>query len=238
MKLLKKSVLTQELNTQRKTQIDEGVHLATKIDALRKSLNELEVQHQNFIETKQTELDNIFKSLEREIKEKQLEIKTLEERRKQLLKPLDEEHEKLDQREIGIQTKEKEFRSRFIDLKQAEKLAEIKYKDYDTQLKYLGDRIKANEVETKKIKDNLRKSEDTLKTALEREEEVERYITSKTSELRTREANLASREREIDIAKELIQKDKQEIIKRTILLEDREATLEREIKRQQNKWQQ
>lgn len=238
MKLLKKSVLSQDLNNQRKMQIDEGVHIANKIDALRKSLNELEVQHQNFIQSKQIELDNQFKSLESEIKEKRLEIKTLEERRIELLKPLDEEHEKLNQREEGLKTREKEFGSRFIELKQAEKLAEIKYKDYNNQTRYLVERIEANEVETKKINNNLKVSENKLKIALEREEEVERYISSKTSELRTREANLASREREIDIAKELIQKEKQEIIKRTILLEDREATLEREIKRQQNKWQQ
>lgn len=238
MKLLKKSVLTQELNTQKRLQVDEGVRIATKVDALRSSLNDLETQHQNFVENKQLILDNQFKSLERDIKELKAEIVTLESRKTDLLKPLDEEYRKLFQREETVKAKEHELSNSFLQIKESQQIIKIKENDLNLQMKSLGDRIKANEVETKKTKDNLKTSENKLKKALEREEEVERYISSKTSELRSREANLASRERELDILSKQIELREKEIIKQTILLVDREATLDREIKRQQKKWQQ
>lgn len=235
MKLLKKSVLSQEINNQRKIQIDEGVYIATKIDNLRKSLNELEEQYQNFATNKQIELDNQFKSLERELKEKRNEIHSLEERRVELLRPLNDEWFALNQDKEDFKEKEKEFSKRFIELNQAEKKLEIKKKDLELQMKSLGTRIKANETETKKIKDNLRTSEKMLELALERERKVDTTIQSKQSQMLAREANIASRERELDILMNNIQLKEKEIIKKTVLLEDREATLEREIKRRQNK---
>lgn len=238
MKLLKKSVLTLELNAQKKIQVDEGVYIANKVDALKKSLSELEEQHRTFIETKQIEIDNHFKTLEREIKEKKAEILTLEQKRNQLLKPLDEEHEKLNQYKVELVIQEKEFSKRFIKLKESEKLIDIKANDLDLQMKTLGTRIKANEEETRKTKNNFRKSEEALKSATEQKYEVERYITSKTTILLDREANITIRERELAMALKQITNREKEIINKQILLEDREATLEREIKRQQNKWQQ
>ena len=109
MKLLKKSVLSQELNTQRKQQIDEGVYLATNIDTLRKSLNELEEQYQNFAQNKQIELDKQFKSLEIELKEKRLELQSLEERRIELLRPLNDEWFMLTQEKELFREKEEKL---------------------------------------------------------------------------------------------------------------------------------
>ena len=233
MKLLKKSVLKNELEAQKKLQVDEGVYIANKVDALKKSLVELEVQHRTFIENKQLEIDDQFKLLEREIKEKKVEIKSLEEKRVELLKPLDEEHKKLNQRKVELETKEKEISKSLFLLKEYTKQVQNQEIDLNLQMKSLGTRIKANELETRKTENNLKKSNVALKTASDKLEDIERYVVSKTSILLSREADLAVRERELIIALRQINDRENEIIKKTILLEDREGTLEREIKRQQ-----
>ena len=231
MKLLKKSVLSQELNTQRKQQIDEGVYLATNIDTLRKSLNELEEQYQNFAQNKQIELDKQFKSLEIELKEKRLELQSLEERRIELLRPLNDEWFMLTQEKELFREKEEKLSKDILLFNENKKDIDKKNKELDKKLIQIERSKNDIEILKSKHEDNLKTSENKLKMALEQEEEVERNITSKISELTSREANLASRERELDILNNHIRSREQEIIKRTILLEDREATLEREIKR-------
>lgn len=232
MKLLKKSVVTQELATQKKIQIDEGIVLANKIDALRISLSNLEHQHKDFIDNKQIELDKIFKSLEMEIKEKRNELALLEEKRTQLLIPLNEEWLKVsEEKEILKEqaTSLNKVISYNLDLKEILEKGDKELEKVSNQM-----RIEKTDIDEIKLKAqrNLFKSEKILKTSIESEEEINKRIETKTSEILSREATLASKERELEIAKSQLQKDRKEINNQRIRLEDREATLEREIKRQ------
>src|ERR1700750_2532234 len=78
MKLLKKSIIDAEVNARKKAQMDEGIQLAQKIDTLRKTLNDLEVQHRNFIDGMQGELKKATDELFEEIAERKNEIKELQ----------------------------------------------------------------------------------------------------------------------------------------------------------------
>ncbi len=85
MKLLKKSTIDAEVNARKIAQIEEGVQLAQKVDTLRKTLNDLEVQHRNFIEGMQGELKKATDELFEEIAERKNEIKELQVQKDRLL---------------------------------------------------------------------------------------------------------------------------------------------------------
>jgi len=231
MKLLTKSQVSQEVNFQKKQQIDEGISIATRVDALRKTLGELELQYKEFATLKQKELDGLFTALEKEIQEKRYEIKILEERRIKLLKPLNEEWKQVKEAQSELETKEEEYNGRIIVLKCLENRLEARENGLAPQLKSLGEKITANELATKRTQVNLKKSEEILKSAEIKEKDINNLVSEKMQELLEREALMASKERELDIKNSQLEADKKEINNKRIQLEDREATLEREIKR-------
>lgn len=232
MKLLKKSTVTSELNLQRKNQIDEGIVLAKKVDALRKTLSELEAQHQNFIISKEQELSTRFKELENSIKELKAEIRELEQRRSELLKPLDAEWAELKSKEIYLQQKEEDNQKWFIQLQQSEKDILLTEEELERKSIVLDnnlvtankERLEANILLT----NALNKAKETEDRSVKAEEILQKHI----KELMSREAQVASKEREVEIIKANLLREEKAINKQRLLLVDREATLERELKRQ------
>lgn len=81
--------------SERKAQIDEGVALAKKIDALRQTLGNLERQHANFLAGMETELHGRTDKLFQTIGALQKEVAELEERRALALIPLDAQMEEI-----------------------------------------------------------------------------------------------------------------------------------------------
>ena len=69
MKLLPKSQVHAQVNEQRRQQIDEGMILAKKVDALRQTLAELEEQQRKFSEGTKRELERETQELHEEIAE-------------------------------------------------------------------------------------------------------------------------------------------------------------------------
>jgi SMC interacting uncharacterized protein involved in chromosome segregation len=90
MKLRPKSQIDAQVASQRKAQIDEGVRIAQKVDALRETLSMLEAQHEQYIAGMKGELDRQTSDRVQRIAELESEIRELEEKRKLLLAPLDE----------------------------------------------------------------------------------------------------------------------------------------------------
>ena len=79
MKLQPKQQITQSINLERKTQIDEGIALAKKIDVLRETLASLEKQHQDFIAGSRVEIEKNLKVLQERKSNLLGEINKLEE---------------------------------------------------------------------------------------------------------------------------------------------------------------
>lgn len=67
MKLLPKSQVLANVNEQKRLQIEEGVILAKKVDALRQTLLDLEDQQRKFIEGQRAVLERELGQLNREI---------------------------------------------------------------------------------------------------------------------------------------------------------------------------
>ncbi len=235
MKLLKKSTVTLELNTQKKMQIDEGVMIAGKIDALRKTLTELETQHQNFAQGKKKELISLLGSIEKDIEDKKSIVLNLEYRKREALKPLKSEWDKIEKREAILKEDEKFFSKKLHDLNRSQLDVTNRDKELAAQFQGLAIRIRENETMNKKAKNNIEKSKEILESSLNKEEEINVHVASKTQKLLSREAGIASRERELDIKQAHLENREREIINQRIRLEDREATLEREITRRKNK---
>lgn len=231
MKLLKKSEVLREVNFQKKLQVDEGVHIATRVDTLRKTLAELEIQYSEIASKKQIELTEQFKTLESEIREKIYEISTLEDRRIELLKPLDKELEMIKKLQSKQETKEQELSTSFLELKQAQKEIDIKEKKLNKELKSLEEKLQDTEIKSSIANENLKKSEEILRSAQAKETNIDNFIATENTRLLAREALVASKERELTIKESQLETDRKEITNQRLQLEDREATLEREIKR-------
>lgn len=95
MKLLPKKELAGKINDQKKADIDSGVFIARKVDALREELLLLQKERNDFIAGSQTVINDSLAPLQKKYNLLIKEIKELEEQRKELLKPLDHEWEKV-----------------------------------------------------------------------------------------------------------------------------------------------
>src|ERR1035437_10291040 len=100
MKLLSKKVINDRVQTERKNAIDAGTFLAKKIDALREEVLTLQKTRDEFIAGSQQVINDSLSSLQQKQDSLSKEIKELEVRRKELLKPLDDEWANL--RQAGL----------------------------------------------------------------------------------------------------------------------------------------
>lgn len=131
MKLHLKSVVGREIASQRTAQIQEGVAIAKKVDALRETLASLEAQRIKFISGMTGELTKETEGLIARIGELKSEIGELEDKRRQLLIPLDDAWQKVGEVQKSLASEREEIASekRQIELAKqrlAEKAADIR----------------------------------------------------------------------------------------------------------------
>lgn len=232
MKLLKKQTVQLEVQRERKNQIDEGISLAQKIDALRITKSELESQHQKFIDGMQKELKDQIDPLLDTIAGLHKDIEILENKQTELLLPLDGDFK------LIIERKTAEITSKSIELDSKIKLVtdkEKKLTELGRELKYKNTQSNTRERELDKaiIKshENIYISEQAKKESLRLKEETEESIAIQTQQILDKEAGVAVREREAQILKSQVEEKEKQLTIKEILLQDREQTLEREYKR-------
>ena len=102
MKLLSKKVINDRVQTERKNAIDAGVFLAKKVDALREEVLTLQKTRDDFITGSQQVINDSLSSLQQKQDSLSKEITELEVKRKELLKPLDEEWAKLNTEKVLV----------------------------------------------------------------------------------------------------------------------------------------
>lgn len=231
MQLLKKSAVQGELAQQRKQLIDEGVKIASKVDLLRQTLADLEVQQAQFVEKSRMELEAQTKTLFNEVVYRKQEIESLEEQKRLLLIPLDEEWNKVQEKTKEVDSLAIDLISKIEKLESKERLVEEKNTDAKNTLY----RINVRERELIKLYDNekIKESEinERVNETIARQDEIEKYFENKNSELLSREAVIAVKERENQIAKEKNEEERQDIINIKIQLEDQRLTLEDLVKK-------
>lgn len=114
MKLQPKKTVAVQVATERRQQIDEGVSIAKKVDALRENFAQLQFQQRKFVESSRLELERQTSGLTEEIASKRRELLELAEEKKLLLAPLDEAWR-------DVKEKRKEVQKRLTQIAQKEK---------------------------------------------------------------------------------------------------------------------
>lgn len=231
MQLLKRSTVQTEVASQRQKQIDEGIRIAQKVDALRQTLGELEQQQARFLAGMEKELEERTQPLVRKIASLQKDIEDLEEKRRLLLEPLDAQW-------VVVNAKESEL----VELQTLleKKTSEIVFREertieLGTELKNRLFKVKTRERELDKT---IRTASEELYIAQEKHVEAQKikdaadtYSKVSKQELLTREADIAVREREVGMLRNHTNDRERELDERETLIKDREDTLERELNR-------
>lgn len=231
MKLLKKSVIANELAEQRKTQIDEGLSIARKVDTLRNTLASLQKQQADFLNGMQAELEKRTRHLLDEIATREQIVISLEERRQKLLIPLTAEWEKIKMAQREVLFDKELIRKGLEKLADKERKSEEKYANSKVVLA----RVNVRERELLKVyakaEENTQQTETIKQKALEDKARIDKYVEEQNQILLTREAEIAVKERENIIEKDRLEVLSREIIKTKAQLEDQRKTLERAITR-------
>lgn len=217
--------------SQRKAQIDEGVRIAQKVDALRETLASLEAQHSKFIEGMEGELNRRTEHLISKVANLERDIADLEENRRILQIPLDDGWKELNQKmaeisqmKVTLEQKEaklaqKELTQDQRDKKSKELMVQVKSRDRASITAH-------DEAEQAKIDAESIKAE-----ALEKKAFQEKIFESKSHELDERENSLVSYTFTLSKREEQIELREQEIKDEKVRLLDQRQTLERAMAR-------
>lgn len=188
MKLLQKSTVASEQAIQKKAQIDEGVKLATRIDALRRTLADLERQHETYILGMENELKRRTEGLIEGVKDKMRELLEIEARRIKLLEPLAEKWSEVNE-------KEKEVNS---ILAQTQENAIVIDREKEKYL-ILGKKMKESQARTRIRERELSRvyaqAEENLEESVKVLKDAENKVDGQLSLLRERSVKLDERER-------------------------------------------
>jgi len=231
MQLLPKSIINTEIASQKKKQIDEGLLIARKVDSLRETLASLEKQHSDFIGGMQRELKSQTQPLIDKIANLKLEIESLEVKRKELLKPLTKEWEEVNSKQKELDTLSEQMSKDKIVIKQTQAVLEERLK------KEKENSFKINTIKNEltkvlqKAEENKIKTDETLKLTEMAKEKSLKEIEERTQAIKERDAEVAVKEREVNLQKESNDRETQFISEEKIRFADMRATLERAIKR-------
>lgn len=190
MKLLTKSAAALQKTVQRQSEIDSGVSIARKVDTLRQTLASLEQQQQIFIEGQKKSIEDATRELFEKKHDLESEIRTLEEHRKELLKPLDDAWNE-------VRLKQDSLEIERSDLKNEKVIVEEKRHELDTKLNEVQStliRIKTNEERALELHNEADIAKKNALLALNKadnhRESVEKYYNEKKLQIELKERKL------------------------------------------------
>lgn len=231
MKLLPKQKVHSLVEDQKRMQIDEGVMIAKKVDALREKLADLQKQHELFVSGIEENLKERTAGLFKEIKLKEAEIKLLEIKRQELLKPLDDAWLTVREKEATLGNFEGRLRAKEGELEQKLKLID---KDKARTTETLN-HIKIRERELERTFDKaeqlrIEAEKGYIKMSTDKEKQ-EKLFDKKNGEMTIREQAITSYEFTLKMKDEQLGMKEKELEAEAIRLKDKEATLERAFNR-------
>lgn len=231
MKLLDRKTLNSDFNLQKKMQIDEGVVIAKKIDVLRETLVSLEAQHKKFIEGIRQDLITQTKSLEDRKSAVQGEIFKLEERRKELLKPLDDQWALIKENKAKIQKVLDKIKILEENLYERESKIAKTEKATQQASNEIADLKAVAEANTKRTTE-LRQSIEVIKGDLEKNgADQKKDFARQNIELIQRGKDLASQRKFLDLVKANLDDREKRLDEKEKFINDKYETLQRTIGR-------
>lgn len=214
MKLLPKKQVQTLVEDQRKNQIDEGVMLARKVDALREKLADLQKQHSLFVMGMEDNLQEKTGKLFERIQGLETEIKLLEVKKAELRKPLDLEWQKLKTDKESLVAKTSEIEG---------VLSQIRGKE-----ERIGKRDTESKEKLNHIKIRERELERTFDKADQLRVEAEKVFLQKNNEKEKQDKEFSERSSKLDIAESAIKSFQFTLLQRQGQIEMREKENEAE----------
>lgn len=231
IRLLDKKELAQQRSNERKLEIEEGVKLARKVDALRETVAVEEVKLSKF----KTETTSQVKAeIDALIIEKGLietEVTLLRKERIDLQKPLDAEWEKLRAKEKIVQNLSEIIEGKLDLIDQLEQKLDEREASIKVEEEKIDDAKKTLEKEARDSAKNLERSQNMLKEAFVEKQSIDTFSNNKELDFLRREGGIATRERNLDMRAQSLDKREKSLNDREIRLQDREQTLLRNEKR-------
>lgn len=231
MKLLSKKEVDQSKASERARDVQEGLKLAKRVDALRETQAEEEASLARF---REKTLAIIHEETTKAAEKRDIllkEVSGLEKRRKEALKPLDKEEERLEafreelsDRERTLEVDERNSGLLKAETKQKLKAASDALKRAETKERQLADLVASKENDRKQQTVFLQEAQKVRDAALSLKKQV-------VDDLKTRDTELAVREKNLELRAETFTRHEKALEKREIRLKDREEKLARNIKR-------
>lgn len=209
MKLLTKQETNFESTMQRKSEIDNGMYLAARVDKLRKTLTELEMQQKSFIENNRKVIEDSLKELNDRKSALRDEIKSLEDKRQEMMVPLTEEWKDVD-------NVKEEVNSLYKSLKEKEVIYEQKIQETEDHLNKAKQDSIASDKDNELAQEKLSDIHSRLQGIATRERALESYDESVRAESENKLKLIEMKERKLsydikhyeDFTKELKQREK------------------------------
>ncbi len=231
MKILRKNESVALVARQKQEQIDEGVSIAIKIDTLREKHSSLQQQHEKFIESMKSDVEREIAPLKKERDDLIFDVASLKKQREKLLEPITEEVSKAVKATETARSTEQRlnlWESNLVDAEQDLNAAIAEANEDRKSIDLLKKDTEAKSKEVLKIKADHEKNIASVEA--EANKRLDK-ISETEKELKSYETRLSLREVDLDNKAEQLELDKKELEDRTIMVRDRELTLEREFTR-------
>lgn len=231
MKLLPKSEIVKQKATVQKQTIDEGKKLAIRIDTLRETVADEEASLEKF---RSETLQQIHKETSEAIVKRDNatgEVKELEARRAEAIKPLTAEQEAIDRAIAELELKRAEIGTQERTLDAREQTIREQEKQTDLIVIKLESDIHLATEARKEAEANRDETEIAKTTMLVALTEAEDLRTILNTELVHREKVCSDNENSVTLREEKLKSDQAELLKGWRLLEDRKAMHERNLNR-------
>lgn len=187
MKLLTKSEIEQQRNSERKLEIDEGMKIARRVDGLRRISAEEEGKLAAYGEANKQIVLGQLSDLVNERDGLRMEVVVLQEEREKLLEPLDAEWDKLALRNAELDGQYIEIRYKELAVREQEEVLAARIEDaVRAEGRIAEDRRQANR--------NLLDTDAMRREMAEAKEVFSAYLQKEVSDFGRRDAQLASSE--------------------------------------------
>lgn len=216
---------------ERKSQIDEGVKIAQKIDILRTDLTTLQTQHDKFVTGMDSELRSRIQPLIAQENSLKREITVLEDKKAKLLIPPNEMWKEINQRMTDDDLFKAILQGKESKLAERERIQDKR----DQKSKDITAKANARDRESVKAYnealDSRATAESLRQIVLQQKDIQEKMFDDREKEIAGRESSIEAYEFSLKMRDEQADIREEEIKNKEIQLADRQATLERAMAR-------
>lgn len=229
MQLLPVKKLNERIQEQKSSDIKAGLFLSRKVDALREEVLELEKKRDDFIAGQTKVINDSLEHLFSKKNHLESEIGNLEEKRIELLKPLDTEWEKVKKAKEELTTSLADLVIRQNETTTKEELNNNKEKELGKReeicVQTEKDTIRLNRI----AKELNEKAKNITQRTIEQYKQQTDLFKEKNKEIVSKENNVKFREIDVQNALNILADKEKDLKNREIALEDKYATLQETV---------